>query len=160
MSRRFPLALLAALVLSCCGESPEQQLLGRWSEVDWRYEKLDRPAHQPGDVRWLDNIAFPVPREERLVRHESEWWEFQEGGVLVIHMSRGGTERARWRLKGRGHVVRLQPEGSPQYELYDIEELNDRELVLYYDVGVEVRGIARLRFERIDPDSPFDGMVL
>lgn len=140
-------ALWVALLCAGCGQSPEQLLLGRWTEVDWRYEQLDVAKHEA--VRWIDGIAFPVRSEGYIARHEAEWWEFAKGGVLRIHKREGELVEAKWRLKGRGHVLRLESPETAQYELYDIKELSRRELILHYDIGMEVRGIARLRFERL-----------
>jgi len=146
-----PLLLLLGLCQGC-GADPETVLVGRWTEVDWSYEKLDRP--RPGPAGWLERIAFPLHRETRIVRHEAEWWEFLEGGLLQIHKRDGSRVEALWDLKGRGHVLRLQSDATDGYEVYDVRELSGRALTLHYDVGMEVRGIARIRFERISREPP------
>jgi len=152
-------ALFACLAMACaaCGANPETHLVGRWTEVDWRYEKLDVPGGTAS--RWLNGVVSPLRGADRLVRHESEWWEFQPGGRLLVHRMDGTLERASWRLKGRGHVLRLRTDQSQTSELYDVKALSSRELVLHYDIGMEVRGIAHLRFRRVGPASPV-GAVL
>ena len=47
-------------------------------------------------------------------------------------------------------TIRSGEDGHEHFEAYDIKELRDDLLVLNVDVGMEVRGIARLEFERTD----------
>jgi hypothetical protein len=146
--RLLPLALCLtlALCLSACGTNPEDVIVGRWEEVSWRYEKFD--GHAPNATKWIDGIRLPNYPARGIVRHEAEYWEFQPGRVLLIRTRDGDTVRARWRLKGRGHVLKVRYPESDDVEVYDIKELNRNELILNYDIGMEVRGIAQLTFNR------------
>jgi hypothetical protein len=141
--------VFAALWTACllgCGPHPESVLTGRWREADWRYEKYD--GYDPKHAQWLDGIEFPRDDTGRIVRHQAEYWEFSPNGGLVISKRDGSKVRAEWRLKGRGHVLSIRTKDAHQVELYDVEELNENELVLNYDIGMEVRGIAKLTFRR------------
>lgn len=129
---------------SGCGENPEVMLSKRWQESEWSYERMDPPA--PGSAFWADPMALSRQRDHRVVRHEAEYWEFRRDGTLIISRRGGEKVAHRWRLKGRGHVLTIGAGGRSGPETYDVKELNQHELVLQYDVGMEVRGIARLRF--------------
>lgn len=143
-----PLLVLLGCLLAACGDDPEQLLLGRWQEVDWRYEKLD-PVEGTRSERpkWKDGVKFPRPSRD-IVRHEAEYWQFLPGRTLRIVRRDGGTLLKRWRLKGRGHILTVRSLDSNDLELYDIKELDRDQLVLHYDIGMEVRGVAKLVFGR------------
>ena len=157
-THRF-MALLALVPLSLltagCGEHPEEALLGCWAETRWTYERADellRETQPEGAPRWNDGIRSREYPEARWPRHEAELWWFHSRGELAIAGMDGTLAGARWRLKGRGHVltIRSGEDGHEHFEAYDIKELRDDLLVLNVDVGMEVRGIARLEFERTD----------
>lgn len=133
------LALLLAL-LAGCQASPEVLLTRRWREAAWQYEKLDLPTSG------LDARALMRQHDRRIVRHESEYWEFRRDGTLLISKRDGEKLTRRWHLKGRGHVLTIHADHDSELEVYDIKELNERTLVLHYDIGLEVRGIAQLSF--------------
>ena len=132
-----------AVVLAACAPSPEALLVGHWREADWRYETL--AAFEPSSLA-PPSEATSAPG---LSRHEAEQWEFRRDGTLIV--SRPGREprRTRWHLKGRGHLLRLRGTAPSSDEVYEIEELSRGRLVLHYEIGMEVRGVARLRFENL-----------
>lgn len=137
---------LGLLQLAACEQSPETRLVGRWEESDWKYERVDA---EPGEQQvWNDARELARQRDRRLVHHEAEYWEFRPDGTLLISVRDGHKLRRQWRLKGRGNVLMLRSGVGSEVELYDIKELNERELVIHYDIGMEVRGIARLTFSR------------
>lgn len=131
--------LLGAVLvaLSGCESDPEDSIVGCWTESDWRYERVDAVAP-----------ATEGRSHRRVLRHEAEYWELLPGGEIVIGRRDGRARRARWRLKGRGHVLTLRFPDTGEVEVYKVQELDDDELVLHYDLGMEVRGIARLTFRR------------
>jgi hypothetical protein len=132
--------------VSACGEHPETLLAGRWRESGWEYEKV---AGKAVAGKWIDGIDLPGFEERRVVHHEADYWEFRPDGSLLIAKRDGSQLHARWRLKGRGHVLTVRTPDQ-DFEVYDVKGLDGSELVLNYDVGMEVRGIARLTFRRVD----------
>lgn len=148
---RFPpvalVVLLALGVLAApgCGTNPEQDLVGCWVETGWEYERVDDRSSPIGS--WSDGVRLRSYPDRSLVRHEGELWEFRGRGALAIGDRAGALTSARWRLKGRGHVLTIR-QGEDRFEVYDIKELSAEKLVLHFDLGMEVRGIARLEFER------------
>lgn len=146
---------LAALLLFAagCGKDPEQLLVGRWQQVVWRYERPERTKSP-----WIDELPFPELdelEEEGMRRHEAEYWEFLPGHRLRI-VGRGQTIQAGWRIKGRGHVLKIEY-GNALSELYDIKELDEKQMILHFDIGMEVRGIAKLEFRRTDANPSSSG---
>lgn len=136
------LVVLGALV--GCAEDPEHTLSRRWREADWQYERLDMPVQGA-----LGDTELARQNDRRIVRHEAEYWEFREDSTLLIAKRDGSVLRRRWHLKGRGHVLAINAEDGSELEIYDVKELNERELVLHYDIGLEVNGIARLSFRSV-----------
>lgn len=138
--------LLGVVLLAGCGDHPEALLEGRWRESGWEYEKfVEKPRTS---AKWVDGIDLPGFAERSVIHHEAEYWDFRRGGALVIAKRDGTRLHARWHLKGRGHVLTVRT-SDPSFEVYDVKGLDEKELVLNYDVGMEVRGIARLTFRRM-----------
>jgi hypothetical protein len=146
---RLKMGCLAWMLwIGACGHDPETMVVGRWQEASWRYEKFD--GYSPSEEKWIDGIRLPAYPSRRVVRHEAEYWEFRPDHTLIISTRSGQKIRARWRLKGRGHVLTVRYPDSDEVEIYDVKELSQNEMVLNYDIGMEVRGIAQLTFRRLD----------
>jgi hypothetical protein len=137
--------LTLTLTPGCATASPEETLLGCWTEIDWEYERIDDRSTPVG--AWSDGVRLRSYPDRSLVRHEAELWEFRGRGTLAIGDRAGTLSGARWRLKGRGHVLTIR-QGEDRFEVYNIKELTPEKLVLHFDLGMEVRGIARLEFQR------------
>lgn len=127
-----------------CVESPEQQLIGHWEESGWAYEKLDAPS---ASLRRSEGIRIEAYEGRSVALHEAESWDVRADGSLQVTLVDGSRRHARWRLKGRGHVLTLRyADGSA--EVYDVKDLDATRMTLHFDLGVEARGIARLSFRR------------
>jgi hypothetical protein len=133
-------------------------LVGRWQEAKWTYEKFD--GYDPKQAKWIDGVRFPQYADRRIVRHQAEYWEFGPTGQLVISTADGQRLHRRWRLKGRGHVLTVRSPDGSGLEVYDVKELRDGELVLNYDIGMEVRGIAQLTFRRLPVGAPSSALEM
>lgn len=124
--------------------NPATEILGTWEEKDWSYEKFD--GFLPRNQRMVDGINMRYYSHRDIMKHEFESWRFSEDSIYIVKEGKV-IETAHWKLKGRGHILKiLYSDGS--FELYDVKELNDDELILNYDIGMEVRGIAKLEFKR------------
>jgi len=115
--------------------NPERLIKGRWMETTWSYENVDKSDFLYHDVRMAH-------------KHESEAWRFMNNNQLHFYNGEDIAAKATWKIKGRGHVLQLTYEDGDT-ELYDIKELNDHELILNFDIGMESRGIARLIFTKV-----------
>ncbi len=141
---RFQTCLALGLALVGCGKSPEEFLVHKWEEVRWSYEKTDRTRRE---IQRFDGIRIDAFEGRFIRHHEAEYWWFKEDRSFAIALEQGTILKGRWRLKGRGHILTLRYEDGA-VEVYDIKELNGRQMVLNLDLGMEVRGIARLDFSR------------
>lgn len=146
----LPLFGFLHLFVLGCGENPEDLIVSRWEESTWVYELIDR---HPDEVRRVDGIRLDVFDERSVTRHEAEYWNFRADRTFEIQLKDGTKRTGRWRLKGRGHILALRYT-SGEVEVYDVKELSSDELVLNFDMGMEIRGIARLGFSRVAPDAP------
>jgi hypothetical protein len=131
-------------LVAACGEQPEALLIGCWAETEWTYERADTNG---AASRWNDGIRVRQYPDRQVLRHEAEAWEFRPRAELAIRDLAGEVHQAHWRLKGRGHVLTIRHDDE-HFEVYDIKELSRDKLALHFDMGMEVRGIARLEFER------------
>ncbi len=142
------------VVLSCglslgCGQDPESLLTTRWEESSWQYEKVDRV---PDEVRRFGGIRIGAFEEHTARRHISEYWQFFSDRSFEIGLADGTVTKGRWRMKGRGHILTLRHENG-DVEVYDVKLLTEDGLVLHFDLGMELRGIARLEFLRSKDES-------
>lgn len=115
-------------------DNPENLIIGQWEEKDWAYEKLD-------DKSLLDLGLGEIKK------HEAETWVFNEDNTLAFTQGKDSVATAKWNIKGRGHILRIKHEDGTQ-ELFDIKELNENEMILNFDIGMESRGIAKLVFSK------------
>lgn len=137
----FFILFTALFVAVACFESPEETIIGRWKEVSWEYEKVDR---RPATLLSYKDLAH-----EAMIRHEAEFWEFNEDRTFRISRRNKKDIHGAYSLKGRGHLIKLVYEDDDVIEKYEVDELSDDKLVLIVTIdGFEVRGIAKLTFQR------------
>jgi hypothetical protein len=131
-------------------EHPENKLVGTWREVSWTYEKAD--GAEKGDTsivkldlddEVIDNIA------QDLVIHRSETWTFDANSSLFLKKNGENPVKLRWRLKGRGHILKLDYNDSTK-EYYQLKELSDDRMVLHFENDMHTRGIVKIVFEKIN----------
>jgi hypothetical protein len=125
---------LSLIFLGINVSNPEEVIQGEWEEIDWAYEKIE------------NNSVLDLGLDE-IKKHEAENWKFRPGNNLEFYKEGQLIAQAGWRIKGRGHILQILHEDGSQ-ELFDIKELNNDEMVLHFDIGMETRGIAKLIFQR------------
>ncbi|WMJ74644.1 hypothetical protein RCC89_15940 [Cytophagaceae bacterium ABcell3] len=134
MINRFILFLLFPILLTSCSDHPEEKILGKWVEVKSEYEDYE--------VKKLQDHGH---REIR--RHETEVWVFRPDHSFEITNKEGAVAQGDWTLLGRGHILKLKySDGEP--EVYDITNLDEEALELNIDIGMEIKGVARLFFQK------------
>lgn len=150
-----PLTIYIALLLSIafgmlwlmgCVQSPESQILGTWNERSWEYEK----AYSRSTRKAFDNDTISQSVRDQLGRHlvihSAETWKFNPDGTLLLH-GMDTVKEVKWKLKGRGHILELEYADSV-IEHYNLTELNDTKMVLNFDSDIQVKGIAKLTFDK------------
>lgn len=88
-------------------EHPEKNLIGTWKEVSWHYEKVDKTE----DGEFFKEIARDELKDEiakNLVIHKSEEWTFEQNADLLLTGEDKEDKKLNWRLKGRGHILKLK----------------------------------------------------
>lgn len=137
MNRNYIIILMGLVILFAvlaASPNPEDKILGEWTEVKWEYEKMNNKDFLDYDI-------------SQVKRHESEHWIFLPDKTLLMKKGNQVVSRAEWKIKGRGHILKIVHEDGFQ-ELYDIKELDSGELIVNFDIGMETKGIARLHFEK------------
>ncbi len=141
----FLLSIAALLITIGVSANPEKQLLGEWNETEWKYEKADKNQQTQtllsGSTESIKELVG-----NKLLIHKAENWHFYPNGVL--RLSGNDTDKiVTWHIKGRGHILQLK-HASNCIENYNIDVLNDTTLVLNFEADIEVRGIAKLTFNK------------
>ncbi len=146
---RYPtiFAVVAGVYLTLLAfqRSPEFHILGDWKEVSWEYEKVDSLPDSDFDYNLTDHIKSQVA--ETLIIHEAEVWRFLDGDTLEM-TGKSPTKSLQWKLKGRGNILQIQ--GASVSEHYQIQELTADRMVLHFNFDMQVRGIVKMTFERIN----------
>jgi len=127
--------------------NPEQLIIGTWTEKAWEYEKVNT-IRDLKELTRTDTMAQTVKDQlgKHLLIHSAEVWEFRESGLLVLK-GKNSEKIARWKLKGRGHVLELEYEDKVK-EHYNLTELTENNMVLNFDSDIQVKGIAKLTFDK------------
>lgn len=135
------------VLLVTSGKSPEEAIVGSWKEVSWEYEKVNKTNDGESFTKLIDdNVKTEIM--ENLIIHKAEVWRFTSDGKLYLHNGNKPSTTLDWKLKGRGHILKLNYQDN-KTEYYDLSELNNNKLVLYFDIDLQVKGIVKMTFERI-----------
>ncbi|WP_057938720.1 hypothetical protein [Algoriphagus resistens] len=128
-------------------QSPEENIIGEWKEVSWEYEKIDSLASDDSfDYMVTDHIKQQISRN--LIIHEAEVWRFGKNEMLEMK-GNGLSKSLHWKLKGRGNILQLNGTHK-NIEHYLIQELNSERMILHFNIDMQVRGIVKMTFERIN----------
>ena len=129
-------------------ESPEVNIVGEWREVSWQYEKLDTVEESGASLDYMltDQIKNQISKD--LIIHKAETWRFAENETLEMTGS-NSSKSIHWNLKGRGNILQLKgPENTVEH--YQIQELSLDRMVLHFSFDMQVKGIVKMTFERIN----------
>jgi hypothetical protein len=127
---------------------PEKEIVGTWKEVEWHYDKVDKLKGSSAIEK--DNLKHELKNQisENLIIHESEKWIIKSDGTIELVKKNGEIEKVKWRLKGRGHILKLIHEDG-NLEFYHIHKMSKDKLVLHFENDNHARGIVKIIFEKI-----------
>lgn len=128
---------------------PEKLLVGKWQEVSWEFEKVDQ---QENNLFFADEDFQRNEICKDLLIHKAEVWEFQNDGTLVLSSKDHQPENLRWNIKGRGHILVLA-HGDDRLESFQIQEISHDSLVIHFGFDLQVRGIVKMTFVKIDDSN-------
>lgn len=128
---------------------PEKLILGEWEEVAWRYDKANKigdfmPSQKAINQEVIEHIS------KDLLIHKTENWTFLSDGTLKL--KKRGHEEFRsliWKLKGRGNLLKLKYDDKTT-EYYQIKQLSNKRMVLFFENEVHTRGIVKIEFKKLD----------
>lgn len=139
---------LTALIFGSRLIHPEKAILGTWKEVSWTYERRDNHMNRKltEDEKFIEE---QVKNEisKNLIIHQSEKWQFAPSSELTLYRENKTPVHLHWRLKGRGHVLKLSYDQNIT-EYYHIQELTPRRMVLQFENDMHVRGIIKIIFKK------------
>lgn len=144
MKHRALFLLILCLTVAGCARNPENLLATQWVESSWEFEKSDEILP---NSRRFEGVRVQAFEGRSFLRHEAEYWRFNQDRSFRIRQKNGREYVGEWRMRGRGHILALRYDNG-QEETFEVKELNADELVLHVHLGMEVRGIARLQFVR------------
>lgn len=129
--------------------SPEELLVGQWSERSWEY---DRVCDKETKDKYLDGGIEEIQigsDEGGLLLHEYEDWTFLPNGNLHIKDSNNVLHVYKWCLKGRGDILVVKNRQNEILEHYKIGSIDRNEMVLNFELDIQVKGLARLTFKKV-----------
>lgn len=154
MKISFAYGVIAFLLLCSCvilirEESPEQLLVGKWQEVSWEIERVNSE-----DVK---NNAESVGWQKQeicgdMIIHDAEIWEFDTKKQLTLTKQDDSVEKLKWNVKGRGHILELK-HSDKKIEDFQVHELTKDTLVIYFNFDLQVRGIVKMTFKKVEDNS-------
>jgi hypothetical protein len=126
---------------------PEKELLGIWDEVDWQYDKVDKLQGSTSVLK--EKLRFDIKNQisNDLIIHEAEQWHFKNNGNLILKNKDGNEEVVEWRLKGRGHILKIK-HISGLVEYYQIHQLDKNTLLLHFENDNHARGLVKITFKK------------
>ena len=127
---------------------PEVLLKGTWKEISWTYDRVDLPQSTDSTVDGFLEEQIKSEITKDLIIHKSETWTFDERANLFLTKEGNQNETLNWRLKGRGHILKLL-HSDGVHEFYQIKELTDDKMVLHFENDMHARGIVRIEFEKL-----------
>jgi hypothetical protein len=143
----FVLFFIGAVYVVTHARSYEQSIIGRWQEVSWEFEKSDAP--EAGDTAVLLSGSQKDEIWEGLTIHKAELWEFRpEKEINLYDANRRTLKKLEWTIKGRGNILEIR---HPDHhtENYQIQEIKDDQMVVHFNFDLQVRGIVKMTFKRI-----------
>ncbi len=129
-------------------QTPEDLLIGDWSESSWQYERVAKLAHKRESCSDSLSEALKEHLGKDLFLHENETWTFYPDGRLKISVPEGPRKNYFWRLKGRGDVLVIKDENRQPMEHYKITQINKKTLTLNFELDIQVKGLARMSFKK------------
>lgn len=132
------------------GDNPEQLILGKWEEVSWELERVDKDRNQVSvQLEELQKKEI----YKNLIIHQAEIWEFLPQKQLMLKQADSESEtKLNWTMKGRGHILELKYKDLPS-ETYQVYQLNEDELVMYFNFNLQMRGMVKMTFKRVEDNS-------
>lgn len=142
----IPIAVFIMLImLMSIAENPEKKIEGSWEESIWEYEKVDKNDTINSDFKNISSYVKQIA-SQNLIIHKAEKWVFLPNQKLILKGEKT-TKEIFWSIKGRGNILELKY-GNDNIEHYNLTELTNKKLVLNFNSDTELRGIARLTFEK------------
>ncbi|MGS2740577.1 hypothetical protein [Sinomicrobium sp. M5D2P17] len=138
--------LILFTLMSALSPAPDTVILGKWQEVSWEYEKLPDAKEASLSKAISNTVKNEITRD--LVIHQAETWEFLPDGKLLLHNGEKLTP-LHWRLKSRGNILKLDHDKTPS-EHYNLQVLSEDEMILYFNTDLQAKGIAKMKFKKID----------
>lgn len=139
------LIILCLTVMTSMAENPEKKIKGVWKESIWEYEKVDKNDTVSKDFNNVSGYVKEIA-SQNLVIHKAEKWIFKPNKKLILK-GKNTTKEITWTIKGRGNILELKYNDNT-VENYNLTEISDNKLVLNFNTNTDIRGIARLTFEK------------
>ena len=126
---------------------PERLITGTWKEVAWKYDKLDK-SDTTIEIPAVLNDELKESISQGLHFHQSETWIFDENANLKLEKKNKETVELNWRMKGRGHILKLHY-GNQNKEFYQIRKITNDEMILHFENDTHARGIVQIVLRKI-----------
>lgn len=128
--------------------SPEDILIGDWSESSWKYERVASPNQKKKACEDSLSNSLKEYLGKSLFLHEHETWSFLPNGELHISSAGKKTKVLYWRLKGKGDMLVIKDENMNPMEHYKVTHIDKDSLSLSFELDIQVKGLASMTFKK------------
>lgn len=129
-------------------KSPEDLIVGDWSEHSWKYERVATPKQKKDACNDSFSVALKEHLGKDLLLHENETWTFRPNGELHISSPVKKTRVLYWRLKGKGDMLVIKDKNKVPLEHYKVTYIDKSTLSLNFELDIQVKGLASMTFKK------------
>lgn len=129
-------------------KSPEDLLIGEWSEHVWKYERVASPEQKKGICKDSLSTSLKEYLGKSLFLHEQETWTFHPDGKLYISAPGKSSKKLYWRLKGKGDMLVIKDENKQPMEHYKVTYIDKGSLSLSFELDIQIKGLASMTFKK------------
>ena len=127
--------------------SPEELIVGRWEELKWEYEKVNKAENDSTNYKHIsDDVKDLIG--QNLIIHKAETWIFLPGRKVRL-LGENTDKTVKWSIRGRGNILQFKHDNET-IENYNLTKLDDNTMELHFDADIQARGIAKLTFKKVN----------
>lgn len=137
--------LFGSISIIIFSQNPEQIIQGKWDEKGWYFERTETPVVNEKQASIDDEMRGEILKDLE-IPHATEF-VFNDDKTFEVNGNQKHHPPIKWNIKGRGHILELTQDGKLMSS-FQIEELNEKRLILHLNFDLQVKGIVKIVLEK------------